>query len=163
IVALVRLVQMIVFPRKEIVNLPLEQIVQRIELYVQWSFPAPNVNPLYLLALYAGIIAVGFVLYRKNATTDLVEHENFSHLSQKLYIGYLYAFFLCWLSCTIVVFICLSDSFEPRYIYHSAFGLDAVLIFSVSAIVNEKLWGPAARSVCTLLLVSWVIFAGVDR
>jgi hypothetical protein len=163
VIALVRYIQMIVFPRKEITNLPLAEIVRRTQLYVQWSFPAPDVNPFALLAVYIGVIAVGFVLYRKNSTTSLSRHENFSHLSHQLYVGYLYAFFLCWLSCTIFVFIFLSDSFATRYIYHSAFGLDAALIFSLPAIVNEKIWGAVARSVCTLLLVGLVIFSGVSR
>ncbi|MBI3798586.1 MAG: hypothetical protein HY268_16685 [Deltaproteobacteria bacterium] len=163
LVALVRFMQMIVFPRQEITNLPLEGIVQRIGLYVQWSFPAPDVNPLYLILVYVGIIAVGFVLYRKNLTTDLLQHENFSHLSKKLHVAYLYAFFICWLSCAIFVFICLSDVVATRYIYLSAFGLDAVLIFSVSAIVDEKIWGSVARFARILLLVGLVIFSGVSR
>jgi len=163
LVALARFIQMIVFPRVEVASLSLKQMVSRLGLYAQWSFPAPDVNPFSLFAVYVGIIAVGFVLYRRHFSADLPLHENFSHLSKKLYVGYLYAFFLCWLSSTIVVFICLSESFARRYVYLSAFGLDAVLIFSLAAIINEKLWGAAARTVCTLLLVSVVICAGVGR
>lgn len=159
-----KFVHMLILPRKPIYNIPIEEILRRIGLYFKWALPSPDIAPLFLVIGYVTIIISGFMLYMRQANAGkkpATINKNFSHLSQKGYLLYLYLFFTCWAISSILVFICFSWPYRIRYVHISSFGLNALLILSIYVILNRG-WARGLKLVI-VVLIGVIIFSGVYR
>lgn len=164
IAAAAKFVHMMIVPRLPIFNMPIETILRRTGLYFKWALPSPDIAPLFLVIGYVTIIVTGFILYMRQASAgkkSTTANKNFSHLSQKTYLLYLYLFFTCWAVSSMVVFICFSWPYHIRYVHISSFGINALLILSIYVILNRGL----ARGIKfnTVVLMGIIIFSGVYR
>lgn len=81
-------------------------------------------------------------------------------MKKKVYALYLYAFFICWSVSSIIVFITIGD-FWSRYTHISAFGLNAIIIFSIYVILNRGLSGKYKLHIFIFSVI--LIFSGVSR
>ena len=163
IIAAARLMQTIIFTRKVRIWAPLEEILRRTGLYFKYSLPSPDIEPIYLTIFSIGIILAGFLLYFKQQPFNQAKlKESFSHMNPKVFGLYIYAFLLGWAASTIIPFITMGGViFPPRYSYISAFGLAAVIIFSLFVILNPGFL--KKYKLHYLVFTGIIIFSGVYR
>lgn len=152
IIAVIRLIQTIVNPRGAAVvqSIPLDEIVRRISLYFQWSLPFPNIDPVYLLIGFFGVIFVGFIQYLKPTGAE-----------PKTSRVFLYILLFVWAISAIFVFIFMSRDYPPRYVYISSFGLNAVFVFSAYVILKNLSHGKIKWHIPVFAVL--IIFSGVSR
>lgn len=162
IIAAARYAQMVIFTRKTRVFTPIEDILTRTGLYLKYSLPSPAIDPLYLAVFYIGIFFVGFILFLKHPTVGPKISEHVSHMKRSTYIVYLYGFFTCWAAATILPFITMGGViFPPRYSYISAFGINALFIFSLFVLLNRGFL--KKYKLHYFLFIGIMIFSGVYR
>jgi hypothetical protein len=170
IIAADKLIRMIVLPRKSAASVPLEEIVNRIGLYFKWTLPSPEVHPLFPVIISAAIIIPGFILHLEHASTAQRAIKGFDRIyskvwppagTEKKHILYLYAFFICWCTSSIVVFLAMVPYFIPRYTYIPAYGQIALLIFSISAILRVGFF--KKYKLHLIVPIGLVVFSGIYR
>jgi hypothetical protein len=161
ILAMAKFTWMILVPRYRPRNIPIREMLRRTGLYFKWSLPSPNIDPVFLTLICTIIILIGFILYIRDDDSKLTSiNKNFFHMKKKVYALYLYAFFICWSISSIIVFITIGD-FWPRYTHISAFGLNAIFIFSIYVILNR---GFSRKYKLHIFIFSVIlIFSGVSR
>jgi len=161
ILAMAKFTWMIAVPRYLPRNIPIQEMLRRTGLYFKWSLPSPGIDPVYLIIIYVIIILIGFILYiEDNNSRSAVINKNFSHMNRKVYVLYLYAFFICWSVSSIFVFITMGD-FWPRYTHISSFGLNAIFIFSIYVILNRGFF--KKYKLYMFVFIGIIIFSGISR
>jgi len=161
ILAVAKFTWMILAPRYLPRNIPFREMLRRTGLYFKWSLPSPNIEPVFLILICTIIILIGFILYRRDDDSKWTSiNKNFFHMKKKVYALYLYAFFICWSVSSIIVFITIGD-FWSRYTHISAFGLNAIIIFSIYVILNRGLSRKYKLHIFIFSVI--LIFSGVSR
>ena len=154
IIAVARYAQMLIFTRKTRILAPIEEILRRTGLYFKYSLPSPDIEPLFLTIFYLCVFLTGFILYVKHPSISPTMSQNLSHMKKRIFTLYLYGFFILWAASTILPFITMGGViFPPRYPYISAFGINAIFIFSIFVIFN--------RGFLKKYKLHYFIFAGV--
>ncbi len=162
ILAVAKLTWMMAAPRMATANIPAKEIFKRLGTYLKWSLPSPDIEPGYITIIYVTILLTGFILSVKNADSRLTSiHKNFFPRNKKIYVLYLYAFFICWSISSIFVFACISVHCTPRYAHISAFGLNAIFVFSIYVLLNQKF--VKKYKLYILIFTAIIIFSGVYR
>ncbi len=162
IVAMAKFIWMIAVPRIPIKDLPTGEILRRIGHYFKWSLPSPNIEPIYLTIICVVIILIGFILYIKGPESRLtLINKNFFHMKKKVYVLYFYAFFICWSVSTIFVIIFMNRGFGARHAVISAFGLNAIFIFSIYVILNRGFF--KKYKLYIFVFIGIIIFSGISR
>jgi len=139
IIAVARYAQMLIFTRKARILAPIEEILRRTGLYFKYSLPSPDIEPLYLTIFFLCIFLIGFILYVRHPSVSPTMSQNLSHMKKNMFTLYLYGFFILWAASTILPFITMRGViFPPRYPYISAFGLNAIFVFSLFVIFNLR-------------------------
>ena len=160
--ALAKLIWMMAVPRMPIADIPVKEIFKRMGVYLKWSLPSPNINPVYIAIIYVIVVLIGFILYIRDTDSRLtLMNKNFSHMNRKIHALYFYAFFLCWFFSTIFVFTCMNIYFSPRYAHISAFGTGAIFVFSIYVILNQKF--VKKYKLYILIFTAIIIFSGAYR
>ena len=137
IIAVARYAQMLIFTRKTRILAPIEEILRRTGLYFKYSLPSPDIDPLYLNIFYLCVFLIGFILYVKHPSVSPTISQNLSHMKKSTFNLYLCGFFILWAASTILPFITMRGViFPPCYPYISAFGLNAIFMFSFFVIFN---------------------------
>jgi hypothetical protein len=117
---------------------------------------------LLLGIFYIGIILAGFLLYLKKSTVGPSMSEHVGHMKRDIYILYLFGIFSVWAAATVFPFVTMADViFPPRYPYISAFGMNALFILSLYAIINRGIL--KKYKIHYFILIVIVLFSGVYR
>ncbi len=162
VIAAARYIQMIVFTRKARGFVPPGEMLKRIGLYFKWSLPSPDIEPLYLAVFYVGIILLGFFLFVKYPRVGPAYKKYFSHMSERTYAVYLYVFLICWSVSTTIVFITMTSTFPPRYILMSAFGVNALFVFSLYVILGMPRFAGKYKP-HLFILAGLLLYSGIYR
>ena len=143
-------------------DIPAGEILKRIGLYFKWSLPFPNIEPVFLTLICIIIVLISFILYIRNANSRLkLINKNFSHMNRKIYVLYIYSFFICWIFSTIFVFTFMHEYCTPRYTHITSFGINAILIFSIYLILNRGFFRRYKLLIFIFTVI--IIFSGVYR
>jgi hypothetical protein len=162
IIAVARYTQMIIFTRKVRILAPIEEILRRTGLYFKYSLPSPDIEPLYLTIFFLCIFLIGFILYLRHPSVSPTMSQNLSHMKKSTFTLYLYGFFILWAASTILPFITMAGViFPPRYPYISAFGINAIFIFSIFVIFNVRF--PRKYKLHYYIFAGVIIFSGGYR
>jgi hypothetical protein len=162
ILAVAKLTWTMAVPRMATANIPAKEVFKRLGTYLKWSLPSPDIEPGYITMIYVTILLTGFILSIKNADSRLTSiNKNFFHMNKQIYVLYLYTFFICWLISSIFVFACISVHCTPRYAHISAFGINAIFVFSIYVILNQKF--VKKYKLYILIFTAIIIFSGVYR
>lgn len=166
IIAAAKFIHIILMPRKQMSLASIEEILERIGLYFKWSLPVPDEAPFsfIFICLYIAIIIGGFIVSIKDPPRDLALNKNFLPLNKREYILYIYSFFFCWSITTMAAFIIFGGIyFQPRYTHISAFGINALLVFSFYMLLNKVKDGKLIKKSYAIFLVGTVFFSGALR
>lgn len=162
LIAIARYIQMLVFSRKVRTLIPLDEILERLGLYFKYSLPSPDIAPLLLGIFYIGVILAGFILYLKKTTAGPSISEHVGHMKRNIYILYLFGIFCIWAVVTVFPFVTMSGViFPPRYPYISAFGMNALFVFSLYALINRGIL--KKYKIHHVILVAIILFSGIYR
>jgi xanthosine utilization system XapX-like protein len=160
LLSLLRLAQMMIFPRKDPVVASMDQVLERSLRTLQWSTPFPDAGPAAMALLTVGI-AAGFILHllRPAAATG----PPCAQLRQVFHLGGVYLFLMAWALVPIVFFILFSNVFWPRYTYITAFGLCPLMMLSLQSLFTVKRPSPPAAALVTVLAGVLVLYSGIQR
>jgi hypothetical protein len=156
-----RLVQMVLFPRKPALVVPGRDLPGRIVEWVKSSLPSPpGLAPVYPALCFALVVGAGALILLKRSgrrtAVCLGPAPRGSHGA-----AYLLAFLGTWSVFTIIVFLFLTEWFPPRYSHISSFGMNALLFLSLHAILagdrsGNKRW-------VGVLFAGLILYSGVAR
>lgn len=150
LVALSRLIHMALLPRVPIKEIAFDEILRRVLSLLKWSLPFGDIDSVYLVVIFLGVISAGFVFSLKK---NEVEHK-FNRI-------FLYFLFFCWAISTVFVFIVMSRHYSPRYVFISSFGLNAVFILSLDIIFKNVFHLKFKLHI--LVFAAIIIFSGTSR
>ena len=174
VIAADKLIRMMISPRKVPVSVPLEEILERTGLYFKWTLPFPGIHPLFPVIFTLAVIAAGFILHLKYAAntgerisridgpfTKTVSPVEEPGRGVKKQIVNLYAFFIVWVTASMVVFLGKVPFFIPRYTYIAAYGQVALLVYSISVLLRAVL--PGKYKTHAIVLMGVIVFSGIYR
>jgi hypothetical protein len=161
LIAVHRLISILIHMRKTIAHIPLDTILKRFGLFMKWSLPSPDINPLFITIICFCVTVLGFISYLKHTTDSLKLKKSFSHFTKKSFLYYLYGFLFCWALASIVVFLCLTKNFQPRYVHISSFSINAIFVFSLFWILQHKLLKKFNLHIPLFILL--ILFSGIYR
>lgn len=162
IAAVLKYLQISGAPRKPMFNVPPDEILHRFGLWFKWSLPSPDVHPIYIVTLYAGIVIAGFIIALRTPRLAPVS-QYFSHLRKRTYVFFVYGFFACWSLGTQLYFILFNKPYSPRYAYISAFGLNALVIISLFLILKRFKPFSSKSKAPFFIFLFIVLFSGTYR
>jgi hypothetical protein len=136
IISVMRIARMVLIPRITMTKIPVKEIVSRIVRYVNWSIPSLNKNSVLLAIAAVGIAVAGLIVIMKTGDATGTPGTGYRHIKRKYFTLYAYGSFFTWMVSTIIVFIFLSNDYESRYIYISAFGFWVLLCMSLQALLS---------------------------
>jgi len=150
LIAFSRFIQMVLLPRVPIKKIPLDMILKRILTYFKWGLPFGDIDPVYPVIIFLGIVSVGFILYLKQPGDE----PKFNRI-------FLYILFLGWAISTGFVFIFMSRYYIPRYVFISSFGLNALFVFSLYVILKKLFHGKFKLHIP--VFAALILFSGISR
>jgi hypothetical protein len=163
---LYKAVWVLLLPRQtaEIVPLTGSIIVSRIRYYFFSMLPLPDFLAPYIdvvLIAVCIIIISGLVLTLKAPGDVLTRQKPFSHLSHRQYILYIYGFLLTWTICNIAPFIAMSKFQTVRYSFIAAYGLTALWLISLSALLKK--FFKTKPLIIQIVFTMIILFVGFTR
>jgi hypothetical protein len=150
IIAAARLFQVLLYPRLAAKAIPAGEIMKRIGFYFQWTLPFGDIGIVIPAFVFLGIVLGGFVISRRQTGSGT-----------KRSVNLIYGIFLCWGISTIFVFLVMNQAFSPRYTYMSAFGLEAIFLYSIHAILRRILTPGFKLHIA--VFAALILFAGISR
>lgn len=143
----------------------LSMIFKRLGHYFSAMLPLPQFlreHTIISAIIFILLIAAGAVLHIKNRDETFAPLKPFAHLSGTTFTYYIYGFLLTWFASNIFVYVTISPrNFRSRYFYYAAFGLIALLVISLYAIL-KKIAGKKKKWII-LFFISLVLVSGVSR
>ncbi len=160
-IGLIKLVQMIIFPRKSFQLNPLEIIIDRIAVFATWIMPLPNIFGYAALAVGIGIIMAACVIRRQRSAVNPVSVLFFSGYSSWNQEQFRFIFFALWVISSILPAILLSYVFTLRYGFIAAYGAIPLLLLSIEIIIDR--WLPRSSIIIPLFFSALILVSGISR
>jgi hypothetical protein len=159
-IAISRIFHILILPRVSPTHVPFPEIAARFGQYFRLALPVSGLPTAAVIAVTLAVVILGFLVTLRGVGNSLVQPTALAHLKRETYATGLFMFLLTWTVSTVVVFVFMGQWLAPRYTYVSAFGLNALVILSLSAIVGPPF---SRRNVCVALFGIVVVVSGVQR